>query len=115
MRTKVTSVNSTDFPIAGAPAMGPEWVPRSVSSLGRARVAQLVEHLLPKLRVAGSNPVSRSIFPNALGFVDRGYFWLGAMLQWIGAVKLPSAAAKVCEGEVGFLLQKYVRVFIRKV
>ena len=27
-----------------------------------AGVAQLVEHQLPKLRVAGSNPVSRSIF-----------------------------------------------------
>jgi hypothetical protein len=27
----------------------------------RAGIAQLVEHQLPKLRVAGSNPVARSI------------------------------------------------------
>ena len=29
---------------------------------GNAAVAQLVEHQLPKLRVAGSNPVCRSLF-----------------------------------------------------
>src|SRR5689334_11162132 len=33
-----------------------------------AGVAQLVEHQLPKLRVAGSNPVARSISPKALVF-----------------------------------------------
>ena len=34
--------------------------PNSLTSIPDARVAQLVEHQLPKLRVAGSNPVSRS-------------------------------------------------------
>ena len=29
--------------------------------LGRAGIAQLVEHLLPKQRVGGSSPLSRSI------------------------------------------------------
>ena len=34
-------------------------------SLLNAGIAQLVEHQLPKLRVAGSNPVSRSILIKA--------------------------------------------------
>ena len=42
---------------------------RECLSVGvRAGVAQLVEHELPKLEVAGSNPVARSIPPLSRGF-----------------------------------------------
>ena len=34
-----------------------------------AGIAQLVEHKLPKLGVAGSNPVARSIFTVGLGLI----------------------------------------------
>ena len=40
-------------------------------SFFRARVAQLVEHYLAKVDVAGSNPVSRSIF---FVRIARSYF-----------------------------------------
>ena len=40
-----------------------------------ARVAQLVEHQLPKLRVAGSNPVSRSN-SNAIGRLRKQFLAL---------------------------------------
>ena len=36
----------------------------------KAGVAQLVEHQLPKLRVAGSNPVSRSIWSH-IGILQK--------------------------------------------
>ena len=42
--------------------------------VGFARVAQLVEHQLPKLRVAGSNPVSRSIFSQCPRSLRPGVF-----------------------------------------
>src|SRR5690349_15038655 len=57
-------------PLGGAPALsnlggaGQVWTfaaaERALESAARAGVAQLVEHKLPKLGVAGSNPVSRS-------------------------------------------------------
>src|SRR5256885_14331520 len=54
----------------------PQLLSGSLGLRRRAGVAQLVEHQLPKLRVAGSNPVARSsktsdyrAFPMAVGVV----------------------------------------------
>lgn len=40
-----------------------------------AEVAQLVEHQLPKLRVAGSSPVFRSLIIKALQRCEAFVFW----------------------------------------
>src|SRR5688572_16505789 len=47
-------------------------------SAPRAGVAQLVEHKLPKLGVAGSNPVSRSKDPMKIGVLEHVGGWSGA-------------------------------------
>jgi hypothetical protein len=47
------------LPCAGPGSQGASHARDKLQSLARAGVAQLVEHLLPKQKVAGSNPVSR--------------------------------------------------------
>ncbi len=50
-----------------------------------ANVAQLVEHQLPKLRVAGSNPVIRSKRKDATNVSLRFFLVLGHRCATIGA------------------------------
>ena len=49
--------------------------------IGYAGIAQLVEHQLPKLRVAGSSPVGRSIFYINNNFVPGWRNWQTRMTQ----------------------------------
>jgi hypothetical protein len=53
---------------------------------GHADVAQLVEHHLAKVRVAGSNPVVRSEVPEAVSRADGplGFLGTGPAPRWVG-------------------------------
>ena len=61
----------------------PGTITAAVSLAGwHADVAQLVEHHLAKVRVAGSNPVVRSETPNAVGADPRLSGSMVSLLRW---------------------------------
>src|SRR5208283_3739110 len=61
----------------------PGTITAAVSLAGwHADVAQLVEHHLAKVRVAGSNPVVRSETPNAVGSDPRLSGSMVSLLRW---------------------------------
>ena len=69
--------------------------------LSDAGVAQLVEHLLAKEKVAGSNPVSRSTLTNEFDVVFRRWDWIPEELPDSPAVLAARLPRETVSGGTG--------------